>query len=52
MKPNNSLQRTGNHRGRTVRAEALLRGPVRMRTVHAAELNRYAALKRRSKLAA
>jgi hypothetical protein len=40
MTPNNSLQRTGDHRGRTVRAVALLRGPVRMGIVPAAELNR------------
>ena len=38
--PNNSLQRTGDQRGRTVRAAALLRGPVRMGIVPAAERDR------------
>jgi len=39
MTANNSVQRTGEHRGRTVRAAALLRGPVRMGVVAAAELD-------------
>ena len=52
VQSNNSLQRTGGHRGRSVRAVALLRGPVRMGIVPAAELNRYAASKRSGKLAA
>ena len=40
MLSNNSLQRTGEHRGRTVRAVALLRGPVRTGIVPAAEQDR------------
>jgi hypothetical protein len=41
VRSNNALERTGEHRGRTVRAAALLRGPVRMwRRWSAAQFNR------------